>query len=109
MSEIDNKIRELQLVKEATKEEQLTKERRELRLKLSSHPFVKAFKDTLKEANWIRIAKMRKELDAQLAKQKDDAVSNVLQKVRYQLKAEDENITQEQLMKMFREIEKGAG
>jgi hypothetical protein len=104
IEDVEARIKELEQVKIALKEKQLTEERKAERLKLLNHPFVKVLGHTLREANWITFEQIRKAQYGELEKQKQEAISDLTKKVSWILKSSGESITESKLTDMIEKI-----
>jgi len=110
IGDVEARIRELEQVKISLKEKQLTEERKAERLKLLDHPFVKALRNVLREANYMSTEEARKKAYQQIDKSKLEALEDLHKKVAWALKSAGETITEKQLTdmitKIFKENEK---
>lgn len=104
--DIKKKIEELRLVDAAQEYEKLTIADKARRLQLVKHPFVRKFRDLLLRANWIHTEQVRKKTYRDLDQQNEEALKDLQKKMSYQLEAQGEEVTQEQLTKIFSELMK---
>jgi hemoglobin-like flavoprotein len=110
IEDIEARIKELEQVKISLKEKQLSEARKAERLKLLDHPFVKALRNVLREANYMSTEEARKKAYQQIDKSKLEALEDLHKKVTWVLKSAGETITEKQLTdmitKIFKENEK---
>lgn len=104
VEDIEQRIYELEQVKIALKEKELTEQRRAERLKLLDHPFVKKVRNMLHEAAWVSSEKIRKEAYAQIDKNKLEVLENLHKQVTWILKENNAGIGEKQLTDMLTKI-----
>lgn len=103
---IKKKIEELKLLDEAQQYEELTLADKARRLKLVKHPFVRKVRDLLIRYNWIHTERVRKETYRDLDQKSEETLKDLQKKMSYQLEAEGEQVTEQQLAKIFSELMK---
>jgi len=110
--EVDERIKELELVKEGFKEAKLAKADRERRLALLEHPFVQRVRDTLYESMVRSSEVARKKAYDYIDKKKREAIDGVAKQIRYSAYGyldghkDDPGVSEEQLLKMVKQIMK---
>lgn len=102
--DIQKKIEELRLVDEAQQHEQLEVEDYRRRWQLLKHPFVQKVRDLLMRKTWLQTEQLRKRLYKSLDTKKAATFTDIQKKIQYQLEAEGDAVTEEQLSKILREV-----